>query len=280
MGDRLAGVPEGPRADLPRPPHQRRDGVDGAEEVRLVGEGQNPTSLVDQLIEVLEVQAPVGGDVQPAQFRPGTPAQVLPGQQVGVVLHLGHHDAIAGAEGQRPVLALAAPGVREGPGDHVDRLRGVLGEHHLVGVGPDEGRDPGPGGVEQRGRLAGQLVVAPVHVGVVQQVEVALGIQDLQRLVGGGGVVQVDQRATVDTATEDREVAAHGRHVEDTAADGGGQGGGERAVGRAGAVGGFGRGRHGAPLSDGVRTHTRSLRTEFARRPAPPRACDMAHGSR
>src|SRR5829696_6874532 len=39
-------------------------------------------------------------------------------------------------------------------------------------------------------------------------------VQDLARLLAGGGRVQVDQRAVVDPALQDREVGADGGHVQ------------------------------------------------------------------
>src|SRR5690348_8207375 len=54
---------------------------------------------------------------------------------------------------------------------------------------------------------------AAVHVGVVFAVVTDNGVQDLLRLLRGGGVIQVHQRLAVHSLRQDRKVAAHPLHV-------------------------------------------------------------------
>ena len=82
---------------------------------------------------------------------------MVPRHDVGVVLHVGEHDDVAGGEvGPAPRL-----------GDEVERLGGVLREHDLVGVaGVDEAGDLGPGRLVGVGGLGGEAVGAAVDRGV------------------------------------------------------------------------------------------------------------------
>jgi hypothetical protein len=59
-----------------------------------------------------------------------------------------------------------------------------------------------PGLFVARGRLLGEGVQAAVDVGVIALVVLDERIDDGQRLLAGGGVVQVDQRFAVDGALQ------------------------------------------------------------------------------
>ena len=113
-------------------------------------------------VEVGEVELAVGGQRDPAQLDAPLGGEHVPRHDVGVVLHVGEHDDVAGAEvGPAPRL-----------GDEVERLGGVLGEHDLVGVaGVDEAGDLGPGGLEGVGGLGGEAVGAAVDRRVGRLVE-------------------------------------------------------------------------------------------------------------
>jgi cysteine desulfurase/selenocysteine lyase len=93
----------------------------------------------------------------------GPLAQLLPGHQVGVVLHLGDEDLVTGSCLHRVC-------------DQVDRLGGVLGEHHLADVGADERRDLGPSALVDVGGFLAQQVGAAVRGAVVPLVERAFGV--------------------------------------------------------------------------------------------------------
>ena len=105
----------------------------------------------------VEVEVAVVADGDPAQLDAELVDQLVPRDDVGVVLELGEHDGVAGPQvGPAPRL-----------GHQVERLGGVLGEHDLaVGAGADEAGDLGPGALERGGGLLGDEVDAPVDVGV------------------------------------------------------------------------------------------------------------------
>ena len=141
----------------------------------------NATTFVrSRQLERVEVEPAVVGHAVPAQDRAGAPAQLLPRHEVGVVLQLGDDDLVAGLE-REPRRLRAQRGadrrVRERVGDEVDPLGGVLGEHHLVRVRPDERRDPRARRLVRVGGLLGELVRAAVHCRVVLLQERPLGVQ-------------------------------------------------------------------------------------------------------
>ena len=129
-----------------------------------------------------------------------------PGHDVGVVLHLGQQHGVAGAQ------VGPAPGL----GHQVERLGGVLGEDHLAGgFGRAEEaprHDPGP--LVEGGGLLGGGVDAAVHVGVRRLVVARHGVDDRAGLQRRGGRVEIDDRAPVHLALEQREVLAQRLDVE------------------------------------------------------------------
>ena len=63
------------------------------------------------------------------------------------------------------------------------------------------------------GGAIAECVYAAVHVGIIAAVVIADGLDHALGLLGGGGVVEVDQRMAVNLLREDREIAAHPRGV-------------------------------------------------------------------
>ena len=204
VGHGLGGVGQDQGPGGMGPPGDLGHRVDGAEHVRHGRHGHHPGPLAQQPVQGVQVEQVVPGDRHGPDPGPGHAGHQLPGHQVGVVLHLGDQDLVALAEVAQP------PGV----GDQVDGLADVLGEHRGPLGGADEAGHLAPGLLEQLGGLLGQGVDTPVHVGVVPPVVVVHGVQDLPRLLAGGGRVQVDERLAVDPALKDREVAADGGHVQ------------------------------------------------------------------
>ena len=114
-------------------------------------------------VEVVQVQPAVIGDQDVAQLRADLPGQLLPRNDVGVVLELGGDHHVARTQ-VRP-----APRV----GDQVDGLGRVAHEHDLaLARGVEEPGDLAPGRLEALGRVLAQLVDAAVDVGVVVRVRV------------------------------------------------------------------------------------------------------------
>ena len=85
------------RADRLGPRDQLGDRGHRAGDVRMMAERNDFHAFVE--LQRVEVDAAVVGDAVPAQRRAGAPGQLLPRDQVGVVLQLGGDDDVAGADG-------------------------------------------------------------------------------------------------------------------------------------------------------------------------------------
>ena len=134
------------------------DRVEGAEHVGEVGDRDQLRAAGERTLELGVDQSAVGADADPVDLGPAALGELLPGDDVGVVLHLGQDDPIA-----RPDVGVAPAAC-----DEVDRLRCVADEDHLAAVGgADVVGDRGPGTLVGVGRLGRERVGAAMDVGVV-----------------------------------------------------------------------------------------------------------------
>ncbi len=184
--------------------------VDGAEDVGGVGEGQHAGAAADQPGGGLEVQGPCVVDGDEFQDGAGPFGQLLPGNQVGVVLHLGDHDFVAGREREAGGLGRGPGqgGVQEGVAEQVQALGGVGGPDQLIRVRADEGSHGLAGILERFGGLHREIVRAAVHGRVPLLVELLLRFQHAERVLRGGAGIEVDERVPVDGPVQDGEVVA------------------------------------------------------------------------
>ena len=176
------------------------DRIDRAQRVRHVGDGDQSRPRVQRFLERIERHLARIIDRHHAQLRPGLLAHHLPRHDVGVMLQPRDHDLVPGGE--------SAPTVRLG--DEVDGLgRAPHEDDFLAPSGPDQALD----------RLACPLVGlrgphaefmdAAVNVGVVLGVVATDRVDHAPGLLRCGGVVQIDQRATIDRLLEDRKLATN-----------------------------------------------------------------------
>ena len=183
-----------------------------------MGEGEHLGALGEEAAEVDQVEPSLVGDRDPPQRRASAARELLPRHQVGVVLHLGDEDLVPLAELEPGGLGLSRNGVRERVGHEVERLGGVLGEHHLVGLTADEGGNPRTGPLVAVGGLLRELVRPTVNGRVGLLGVGPLGVEGLRDPVRRGTGVEVDQRLPVaDGARQDREVRPDLRDVHQTA---------------------------------------------------------------
>jgi len=205
VSDRLRAVDQHTRTSLVGGLDHLLDRYDGAEHVRDVRDRHQLGPVAEQ--GKVAVEHKPAGLVDPDDRKPGTHpvGELLPRHDIGVVLKLRQHDLVAAAD------VHAAPRL----GDEIDRLCGSPGENDAVGGRrADEFRDLRPGvfvGVRCPG---GECVRAAVNVGVLVAVEIGDPVDDLPRLLRGSGVVEPDKRPPADPLAKDREVGAHGVHVE------------------------------------------------------------------
>ena len=207
MRGRLTGIQQDERADSVGGGDQLLDRVDDAEHVGDVRDGDQLRALGDLIL--IETERTVVVERDDPQRRAGACGELLPRDEVRVVLHLGRDDLIARAEPEPRRRAATADGrVRERVGDEVDRLGGIGGPDDLVIVGTDEPGHGRPGVFEHLGRLGRERVGAAVHGRVQRGGELSLGIQHGQRALRGRPGIEIDERMPVHLRLQDGEVLA------------------------------------------------------------------------
>ena len=138
------------------------------------------------------------GGVEVDELGAGLAADLLPRNQIGVVLHDGDDDLVTRFEHCG----------RKALGDQVERFARVAGEDDLVGVGgADEVGDLLAHLRDSLGGLDGQRVQAAQGVGVHALVEVALGVEHAGRALRGGGAIE---EGDLGVLLEQRELALVG----------------------------------------------------------------------
>ncbi len=110
-----------------------------------------------------------------------------------------------------PALMLRlAPGRRH----EVDRLGGVAGEDDLFGArGVEEFCDLGAAAFIGFGGGVGEVMQPAMHVGVFALVGFRHAVEHGGGLLGGSGVVEIDQRLAIDLHRQRRKILPHPRHV-------------------------------------------------------------------
>ena len=148
-----------------------------------------------------------------SQYRATALAQQLPRHDVGVVLHLGDEDLVAGLE--------TLPKARC---HEVDGLGRTAYEYDLFAAcRVDEALHRISRRLVGVGGLLAQAVYTTVNVGIELRVVARLTIEHALRLLAGGGVIEVHERLAVHGPAQDRKILAQPRHVEGRAWCGGAQ---------------------------------------------------------
>ena len=106
VGARLAGVQQDERANRARSSRDGGDRGDGTRHIGDVCEGHKARIWRDDR-QGVEVDAAVRGQVEPCQFSARARTQLLPGNDVRVVLGARTHDAVAGSHAQHLGLRAA-----------------------------------------------------------------------------------------------------------------------------------------------------------------------------
>ena len=138
------------------PADQLAHRIDRPQHVAHVGDREEASWWLQEPGGRLRVEAPVRSYRDELQLAAGLVADLLPGHQVGVMLHLGADDPVAGTQ----------PFTGEGLGHEIDPLGGVAHEHHPPGIGPHQPRHRHPRPFEDLGRALAQDVDPTMHVGV------------------------------------------------------------------------------------------------------------------
>ena len=189
MRDALGGIDENVGADGVGLRGDVFDGVDGPQDVGHVGYSHQLGLVVDEGVQVGKVESSLVGNGYESKRGALGLGELLPGNQVAVVFHFGDENFVAG------VQVVCGPRA----GHQVYALGGVSDEDQVLDRrGADESSDLLAGLLVALGGLHAEGVDATMHVGVIAFVVVHEGLNDGGRLLGGGGVIQVDQGLAVD----------------------------------------------------------------------------------
>ena len=211
MGTGLTGVEENQSADGASRRRHGSNGRDGAGHVGHVGK-RNQSSVRRDDGESLQVDPAVGRQIQPRELGTRALTQLLPRNDVRVMLGAGAHDAIARPHAQSGRLRASHPlrCVSHGESHQVDRLGRVLRPHDLVGGDAHERGQGAPSALKSVGRLVAEKVRTSVDRAVATAVEVGLGVDDARRLLRGRRCVEVrNGRAAAPDATQNRKVRSN-----------------------------------------------------------------------
>ena len=182
----------------PRPGAEFGGGIDRAERVRDVNEGENFHRAGEEFVKVRQIEESIGSHRDEAQACAFAFGQELPRHEVAVMLHLGEENDVARAH----------MGVAPGAGHQVDALGRAAGEDDLVRRRADVGGQAFAGTFVGSGGAVAQFVQAAVDVAVVLFVIVIEAIQNGSRLLRSGGVVEIDEWVSVDLLVKNREIPA------------------------------------------------------------------------
>jgi hypothetical protein len=209
VADRLRRVDDGHGADGAGTAAEFLHRIDPAQRVRYMREREHPHGGREHRVERRQVESALGVDADHghiAQRGAGGLGDLLPGDEIRVMLHLGREDHVAGLE---PAAETAR--------DDVDAFGRAAGEDDLRGIGGvDEFRDAGPGPLKRVGRPIGQRVQAAMDVAVVALVIPDQRVDHAAGLLRRCSIIEIDERLAVDLLVQDREVGADvfpgGRH--------------------------------------------------------------------
>lgn len=186
VGDALRAIHQHQRASGVRLPGDFRHRVDRAQDIGYMGERHQPDpAFIQHPGEGVHVERAVLTQRHITNRKSLFGGQHLPGHDIRVVFHDGRQHDIAGLQ------VGTAPGLR----DQIDAFGGAACENNLAFAGGvDKAFDfdtrPFIGG----GGFFAEGVNTPVYVSVVAAVVVVQPFNDLERLLAGCGVIQVNQR--------------------------------------------------------------------------------------
>ena len=153
----------------------------------------------EHLRKCLQIQPAVGKNRRNAKGCPGSPACLLPGEKVGVMLHLG---------GQNLILRGQA-GKTQTSRHQIDGGRTAAGEDNLVCAGSaQEPPNVLPGILHSAGRGFAEIVNATVYVGLIAVILQLHFPQNRLRQLCCGTVIQIAKGIGSDSLFQNRNVPA------------------------------------------------------------------------
>ena len=172
----------------------------GAEHVGQLTDCQQTGALTDQRCGGIKIDQTVDIQRQNHQFQIATAGQLLPWQQIGVMLQSADDNFIARIEY-----------VFQAIGQEVQRGRRAVGKDDLSAIaGIEPLGDLAAAVLERLGGVGAGQVLRPMHVGRAVGVVMRQGIQQGLRFLRGGGVVQISLVLPLQCG-DGRKIGAPGR---------------------------------------------------------------------
>jgi hypothetical protein len=166
-----------------------------------MGHGHHARARADGALQRHHVELAVIEDGNPDKARAAALTGHVPGHDVGVMLHLGDDHLVAGLEGQ-PCR------------DQIDGLGAAAREHDLLGTARiQEARERMAHGLVGLCRLVCERMQPAMHIGIGPAHGRAHGLDHDPGLLGGGRIVEIDQRVPVDLTRQDRHLGARNSGV-------------------------------------------------------------------
>ena len=175
------------------------DRVDRAQHVRNMSQGDKAGAVAEQVLKGLHIHLTTVADGHNSQGNALALPDELPRHDVAVMLHHRDDDFVASLQH-----------LTEGGCHQVDSLGGTAGENHLLHTaGINEGTHLFACEFHKVGGFLRQGVNATVHVGLVVVIHPVNRLDDGTGRLRRGGIVQIDERATLNLALQDREILAN-----------------------------------------------------------------------
>ncbi len=196
MRDALRRVAHGDRARLARQAHDLANGRDRPQHVGDVREGDELRARTDERAQGVEVDAPDGVERADAERRAVREGELLPGDEVRMVLGARDHDLVARAHVGRSPCG----------GHDVERFGGAAREDHPVGIGDaQKARDRQTRLVVALGGAHRERVGAAMRVRAVALVEAGDRVEHGARLLARRRRVEVHE---LGASRQQREIPA------------------------------------------------------------------------
>ena len=170
-------------------------GIDGTESVGNMVDGHNTGLGREETFVGFKVENSLVAEGDGVQRG----ASELPWDDIGVVFHARDYHLVVASE----------VATREGGCHKVDALGGATGKDNLVMVaGLDERLHLTAHRLISFGSLGGQMMGSAMDVAIERTIVAVESLDDPQRLLGGGSIVEIDQRMSVDGDIKDGKLGA------------------------------------------------------------------------
>ena len=178
-----------------------------AECIRRLRNGNQTSSLIEQLIQLLHHQATAIVKGQDTNLRPLALGHQLPGHDIGVVLHLADDD----------IITLAQESLAPSVGNGIYRSGSARREDNLLALGSTYKHTHALARLlVELGSLLRKTMHATVDIGILLTMQTIHSLDNALGLLRRSTTIEVDERLAVHLATENREIVTYGIYIHST----------------------------------------------------------------